>query len=168
MLPPGGRVLVALSGGGDSVALVYLLRSLEAETHLAVAGLAHFNHQLRGAAADDDERFCREIAAGLSLPIEVGRADVREIARRERRSIEDAARRVRYAFLHEAAERLNAAAIAVGHSRDDQAETFLLRLLRGVGVRRPGRDPSDRGEGDPAADRAVPCRAPRSTPPTIV
>src|SRR5688572_11861734 len=135
MLPPGGRVVVAVSGGPDSVALVHILRELESQGHLVVAGLAHFNHQLRGEASDADEQFCRELAASLTLPIQSGRADVRGIARREKRSIEDAARRLRYAFLLDAAAALQADAVAVGHSREDQAETFLLRLLRGSGTR---------------------------------
>ena len=135
MLPPGGRVLIALSGGPDSVALVHLLRELEATGELGLAGLAHLNHQLRGEAADADEAFCRTMASDLSLPIEVERADVREIARASGRSIEDAARHLRYQFLEAARIVLKADAIAVGHSRDDQAETFLLRLLRGAGTR---------------------------------
>ena len=131
----GGRVLVALSGGPDSVALVHVLLDLQGEGELAVAGLAHFNHQLRGAEADADEAFCREMSAALGLPIDVGRADVRGIARNAARSIEDMARECRYAFFEEAAGRVNAGAIAVGHSLDDQAETFLLRLVRGSGSR---------------------------------
>jgi tRNA(Ile)-lysidine synthase len=131
----GGRVVVALSGGPDSVALVHLLLELQAAGELSVAGLAHFNHQLRGADADGDEAFCRTMAAALGLPIEVGRGDVRALARDQRRSVEDAARAARYAFLQDAADRLGADAIAVGHSADDQAETFLLRLIRGAGPR---------------------------------
>lgn len=135
MLPAGGRVAVALSGGPDSVALLYVLRELEARGDVVVAGAAHFNHQLRGSASDDDEAFCRELAARLGLALDVGSADVRADARAHKRSIEDAARRLRYQFLAEAAVRLRADAVAVGHSRDDQAETFLLRLLRGSGTR---------------------------------
>ena len=135
MFPRGARVLVAFSGGPDSVALLHILRALENRHELVVAGLGHFNHQLRGADADADEAFCRRAAAAAGLPIEVGRADVLRIAREQRRSTEDAARSLRYAFLHEAAVRLDAAAIALGHSLDDQAETFLLRLFRGAGAR---------------------------------
>jgi tRNA(Ile)-lysidine synthase len=135
MVAPGGRVLVALSGGPDSVALLHLLRELEARGELIVAGVAHLNHGLRGAAADADERFCRELAAELGLAAEIGRENVGAIARAGHRSIEDAARAARYAFLEAAADRLKADAIAVGHSLDDQAETFLLRLLRGAGPR---------------------------------
>ena len=134
MLPPGGRVLVALSGGADSVALLHALLELQEQGALVVGGAGHFNHRLRGAAAED-ERFCRELADELGVHLEVGSADVRGLARAERRSIEDAARRARYTFLGAIADRLPADAIAVGHSRDDQAETFLLRLLRGAGPR---------------------------------
>ncbi|MDQ3420424.1 MAG: tRNA lysidine(34) synthetase TilS [Acidobacteriota bacterium] len=135
MLPAGGRVAVALSGGPDSVALLHLLRALETRGELVVAGTAHFNHQLRGAASDGDQAFCRKLALDLGVPLEVGSGDVRATARIEKRSVEDAARRMRYAFLSRAARTLKADAIAVGHSRDDQAETFLLRLLRGSGTR---------------------------------
>ena len=135
LIEPGGRVVVALSGGPDSVALVYLLRELQDGGHVSLAGVAHFNHQLRGPEADADEAFCRSLADELSLPIECGTADVRFAARQQRRSIEDAARTLRYRFLEQAADRLGADRIAIGHSRDDQAETFLLRLLRGSGPR---------------------------------
>src|SRR5688572_5786712 len=135
LFPRGANVLVALSGGPDSVALLHILRTLEQRAELFVAGVAHLNHRLRGEDADADEQFCRELAAELGLTIEVDRADIASVARESGRSIEDAARSVRYAFLDEAAERLGAAVIAVGHSQDDQAETFLLRLLRGAGAR---------------------------------
>ena len=135
MVPRGASVLVALSGGGDSVALLLLLRSLEEQEHLVVAGAAHLNHQLRGGDSDADERFCRDLAAGLGVPFISERIDVAAIARSEKRSVEDAARRARYAFFDRAADALGAELIATGHTRDDQAETFLLRLLRGAGAR---------------------------------
>jgi tRNA(Ile)-lysidine synthase len=135
LIARGGRVAIALSGGPDSVALVHILRELERDGELVVAGVAHLNHRLRGIAADEDEQFCRALATALRLPIEVERIDVRALAREQGRSVEDAARVARYAFLERAADRLGADAIAVGHSRDDQAETFLLRLIRGAGPR---------------------------------
>jgi tRNA(Ile)-lysidine synthase len=133
MLPCGARVLVALSGGPDSVALLHILRTLEERGELVVAGAAHFNHQLRGAEADADEIFCRDLAAATGVPFITGRADVAARARESGRSLEDAARQARYEFLNGAADSAGADAIAVGHSLDDQAETFLLRLIRGAG-----------------------------------
>jgi tRNA(Ile)-lysidine synthase len=132
---PGARVLVALSGGGDSVALLVLMRSLHASGDLVLAGAAHLNHQLRGADSDDDEGFCRAVCARLAVPFIAAREDVAEVARRDKRSLEDAARRTRYGFLTMAADDLGADVIATGHTRDDQAETFLLRILRGAGTR---------------------------------
>ena len=131
---PETRVVVALSGGSDSVALAHVVRGLAAAGELAAAGLAHFNHQLR-EAADDDERFCVRLAESFGWPIYTEREDVRARARRERRSIEDAARTARHAFFARAREHFGADAVALGHTRDDQAETFLLRLLRGAGPR---------------------------------
>ena len=135
LIPKRGRVTVALSGGPDSVALVHILRELATDGTFDLVGLAHFNHQLRGAAADEDEKFCREFAATLSLPIDVESTDVRVLARRYRTSIESAARQARYAFLERVAVRNRVERVAVGHTRDDQAETFILRLLRGAGTR---------------------------------
>jgi tRNA(Ile)-lysidine synthase len=126
-------VLVALSGGPDSVALLHVLRTLERRGELTVAAAAHFNHQLRGAEADEDEAFCRGVAAAEGVPFLAGRADVAALARESGRSLEDAARQARYAWLEAAAGEAGADAIAVGHSQDDQAETFLLRLIRGAG-----------------------------------
>ena len=120
---------MGLSGGSDSVALTFILRELS----IPIAGLAHFNHRLRPTAARD-EQFCRELATRLNLPIVVGDLDVREYAATERLGIEEAARRARYAFLHRSAADLEADRIAVGHTRDDQAETFLLKLIRGAGL----------------------------------
>ena len=126
---------MAVSGGPDSVALVHVLGELAAAGEITVAAIAHFNHQLRGADADDDEAFCRQLAQARGLAFDAGRADVRALAAAEGRSIEDAARVARYAFLEGAVDRAQADAVAVGHTLDDQAETFLLRLVRGSGLR---------------------------------
>lgn len=134
LLGPETRVVVGLSGGSDSVALAYLLSSLDASGELRLIGLSHFNHQLRPSAADE-ERFCGDIAARMGLPLISGEVDVRALATREGRSLEDAARTARHAFLEQARLGLQADVIALGHTRDDQAETFLLRLLRGAGAK---------------------------------
>jgi tRNA(Ile)-lysidine synthase len=133
LCPPGTRLLVALSGGSDSVALTFILRELAPNGGFSVAGLAHFNHRLR-PTADRDEQFCRELALRIDVPLAVGGTDVREYAAAERLGIEEAARRARYAFLHRSAADIGADRIAVGHTRDDQAETFLLKLMRGAGL----------------------------------
>ena len=132
LVPPGGRVAAALSGGADSVALTLLLRELAEQAGFVLAGVVHLNHQLR-AAADADEQFCRELAASLALPIDVERVDVGQAARRARISLEDAGHRARYAFFGRAAARLRAERVATGHHQDDQAETCLMRLVRGAG-----------------------------------
>jgi tRNA(Ile)-lysidine synthase len=135
LLCAGARVIVALSGGADSVALLFVLRELTAAGVLALAGAAHLHHGLRGEEADADEAFCGALSMRLGLPFVSERADVAGFARAQKRSTEDAARTMRYAFLERAADALDADAIAVAHTRDDQAETFLLRLLRGAGTR---------------------------------
>lgn len=131
--PPGARVVAAVSGGGDSVALVHLLRELEAGGHLVLAGLAHLNHRLR-AEADDDEAFCRALAASAGVPCDVAHVDVAAAAAAVRASVEVAGRDARYAFFEQVRIARAAHAVAVAHTRDDQAETVLLRLLRGAGT----------------------------------
>ena len=134
LIPPGGRVLAAVSGGGDSVALLHLLAELAERNMVALAGVAHFNHRLRPPASDEDERFCRDLATRFGLPFVVESADVAKMARSERISVEHAGHRVRHAFFGRAAGRLGACRVALGHTLDDQAETYLLRLLRGAGA----------------------------------
>lgn len=134
-LPRGARVVVALSGGADSVALSWLLAELAERGTLELAGIAHLNHQLRGADADDDELFCGAIAARMRVPFRSVRVDVAAAALARGESIEAAARHARYTWLAEIARELAATHIATGHTLDDQAETVLLRLLRGAGSR---------------------------------
>jgi tRNA(Ile)-lysidine synthase len=128
----GTRVAVALSGGSDSVALAHLIRELEGSGELRAAGLIHFNHRLRDTA-ERDEQFSTRLAESFGWPMVVEREDVALRARRERRSIEDAARTARYQGFDRARVMLGADVVALGHTRDDQAETFLLRLIRGAG-----------------------------------
>jgi len=115
------------------VALTLLLRELSEHGGFSLVALAHINHQLR-PDADRDERFCREFATGISVPIHVDAVDVRSYAASQRLSIEDAARRLRYESLRRCAVEIRADRVAVGHTRDDQAETFLLKLIRGAGM----------------------------------
>jgi len=129
----GDHVLVALSGGPDSVALTQALLELAPE-HGFTLRLAHLNHQLRDGA-DSDEAFCRQWADEIGLPIDTDRTDVAQQARAAKLSIEQQARNSRYRFLGEIARKWGCRQVAIGHNRDDQAETFLLRLLRGAGAR---------------------------------
>ncbi len=133
MVHPGDRVLVGLSGGADSVALTELLVELKPRFGISLV-LAHLNHGLR-AEASEDEAFCHSLSERLSLPFVSGRVDVFERARKNKRSIEAEGRNARYEFLEAQAAHFGAQRIAVGHTLDDQAETFLLRLLRGSGSR---------------------------------
>ena len=133
LLPPGSRVLVGLSGGSDSVALTHLLRDLSEHGAFTVVAAAHLNHGLRASAARD-EMFCRELTTRLRVPLIAETAAVRDYAAAESLSIEDAARRLRYGFLDRAAASVGATRIAVAHTQDDQAETFLLKLMRGAGL----------------------------------
>jgi tRNA(Ile)-lysidine synthase len=128
----GEKLLVALSGGPDSVALLDALVLLARPLGLRLVA-AHLDHGLRAGAADD-AAFCVSLCQGLGVPIRTGRADVRARAQRDHGGLEQAARRERYAFLRRVCEDESAAAIAVAHTRDDQAETLLLRLLRGAGA----------------------------------
>jgi tRNA(Ile)-lysidine synthase len=133
LLPPGSTVLVGLSGGSDSVALTLLLVDLARHGDFRVTGLAHLNHQIR-PEAPRDEAFCRDFAARLGLPFFVETIDVPGYAAAQRLSVEDAARRLRYDFLSRVAGQAGATVVAVGHTQDDQAETFLLKLARGAGL----------------------------------
>jgi len=125
-------LVVGLSGGADSVALLDALASLRRRRGFRVVA-AHLDHRLRPGSADD-AAFCAELCRALDVPLRVGRADVRARAARERGGLEQAARRERYAFLRRVRDEEAAFAIAVAHTRDDQAETLLLRLLRGAGA----------------------------------
>ena len=128
------RVVAAVSGGSDSTALAHILHELGAEGSGRLVGLAHFNHQLRESAADD-ERCAAAIAEAIGVPPFVECENVAARARRERRSIEDAGRTARHAFYDRARRHFSADTVALGHTRDDQAETVLLRLIRGAGPR---------------------------------
>lgn len=132
LLERGDRVLAAVSGGPDSVALLDLLCLLRRNLHLAVA-VAHLNHCLRGGESDADQRFVRLLARSRGLPFYTKRSDVYRRARGERSSVETAARNARKEFLEAVALRHGFGKIATGHTLSDQAETVLMHLVRGGG-----------------------------------
>ncbi|MFI5397212.1 MAG: tRNA lysidine(34) synthetase TilS [Candidatus Binatia bacterium] len=128
MLVPGDRVLVAVSGGPDSVALLGALVTLAEEFRISLCA-AHLNHGLRGAESVRDQACAEEVAERLGVPCVVGVAD----ALHRGSNVEARARQQRYAFLSRAAGEQRCTKIATGHTMDDQAETMLMRLLRGTG-----------------------------------
>ena len=150
MLPEGCTVLCAVSGGADSICLLHRLNGLRMVRHFTLIA-AHYNHHLRGAESDRDEAFVRRFVAErcgeqkvitpegerLLPPVEmiVGGGDVAAQAKERRAGLEETARAMRYDFLNETADRIGADFIATAHTADDNAETLLLHLLRGSGLR---------------------------------
>ncbi len=129
----GARVVVGVSGGADSVALLRGLHALAPTTRLELHA-AHLNHGLRPGSAEEDAEWTCELCRRLEIPIVVEQADVRGRARAERWNIEEAARIVRYEFFERKARALGATHVAVAHTADDRAETVLHHLLRGTGL----------------------------------
>jgi tRNA(Ile)-lysidine synthase len=133
MIEPGDKVLVALSGGPDSTALFHLLLALKDELSFSLF-VAHLNHQLRGKEAEEDALFVRRLASEKGIPFKMAKVDVGRAALEQGLSLEEAARVVRYNFLFSLKKKLKMDKIAVGHTKNDQAETFLMRLIRGSGL----------------------------------
>lgn len=131
MLEKGDRVVVGVSGGPDSIYLLEMLNLVKDDLGLQLI-VAHVNHGIRGEAADADEEFVKKKAEKLSLQYEVIRVNMNEYAKEHKMSSEDAGRLLRYGFFHKLAG--DNGKIAVAHNRDDQAETLLMRVIRGTGV----------------------------------
>ena len=129
---PNQKILVAVSGGRDSMVLLRVLHGLAGGYGWKLC-VAHYNHELRGPQSDADERFVRRTAKRLSIPFVAGRADVQAFARKQKVSVEMAARSLRHDFLARSARRRHIPTIALGHHADDKVELFFLRLLRGAG-----------------------------------
>ncbi len=133
LLDSGDHVLVAVSGGADSMALLLCLHEISPRLNLTLT-VAHLNHGIRGREAEEDEDFVRRSSAALGRPFVSESADLASFASRMRKNLEEAAREARYEFLERAALHAGANRIATGHNLDDQAETILMRLLRGSGL----------------------------------
>ncbi len=129
LIQPGDTVICAVSGGGDSIALLHCLHSLEQELDIQVQA-AHFNHRLRGQSSDEEESFVRSFCAERNIPLHVAGGDVAAYAKEHHLGIEEAARLCRYGFFEGLGHK-----IATAHHADDNLETVLLHLLRGSGLR---------------------------------
>lgn len=134
LITAGERVSVAVSGGADSVALLRVLMELRGELGV-VLSVAHFNHRIRGAEADADEQFVRHLAEQFDLEFCPGSGDAPAFAGERGMSLEAAARELRHAWFAQLVSEDRAEKIATAHTRDDQAETVLMRVLRGAGTR---------------------------------
>lgn len=145
----GEKLVVAVSGGPDSVCLLHILWKLQKELDIELH-VAHLNHQLRGAESDADAAYVADLAQRLGVPATVESHDVRAYQSQHRLSLEEAAREVRYSFLAQTAAEIGAARVAVGHTADDHVETIIMHLLRGSGTRglRGLRPVSRRQSGD--------------------
>lgn len=133
LIQTGDKVLVALSGGADSVVLLDVLISLKEEFHIPLYA-AHFHHGIRGAEADRDEDFVRELCEKRQMPLYCEKADVPAIAARLGESVELCGRNLRYRFFEKVARQLGGAKIATAHHSSDNAETVLWNLTRGTGI----------------------------------
>lgn len=129
----GEHIIVALSGGADSVCLLHVLLALR-ETYQLKLSAVHINHRLRGEEADRDEAFVRELCKQQGIPCFCKCFDVAEYARSEKMGTEEAGRKLRYACFEEYRRKLHADSVATAHHRDDNIETFFLHLLRGAGL----------------------------------
>ncbi|MCX5906677.1 MAG: tRNA lysidine(34) synthetase TilS, partial [Deltaproteobacteria bacterium] len=133
MLQPGDRVVIGVSGGADSMTLLHILWELRSEYHLSLV-VAHLDHGLRPEAAED-RSFVKKAASGLGVPFFSRKVDVGARCKEEHLNLQEAAREARYQFLAEIARDQKASRIALGHTADDQAESIIMRFLRGSGSR---------------------------------
>ena len=135
LIKPHDSIIVAVSGGPDSVALIKILDSINSSKNLRLSlFIAHLNHQLRGKSSEEDAQFVQNLSEDLSLPFLLKSVDIQKIADQTKRSIEETARRERYKFFMESAQKHNTSAVAIGHTADDNTETILHRILRGTGT----------------------------------
>jgi len=133
MTVPGDKVLVALSGGADSVCLLSVMHSLKERLGIEVYA-AHLNHMIRGEEAERDEQFAKKLCEFLGVRCFVKHTDVPEIAEKEGLSVEEAGRKARYDFFGELKEKEKITKIATAHNKNDRAETVFMRIMRGTGI----------------------------------
>ena len=138
------KVLIALSGGPDSVCLFHLLIKYRKRFRIEL-GAVHLNHKLRGFEADNDEKFCKDLCDKFNVPIIIIRKNVQAISKKEKLSLEEAGREVRYSEFAKIARINNYTKIATAHTSDDNAETVFLNLIKGTGIKGLAGIPYERG-----------------------
>lgn len=133
MFDKGDRVIVAVSGGPDSIALVHILHSLKEELQIKIS-VAHVNHCLRGKEANEDEDYVKRFCENYKIEFRSKRVDINKLSKLKNMSSESAGREARYGFFENLREETNANKIAIAHNANDQAETILMRIIRGTGI----------------------------------
>lgn len=134
LITAGEKIVVAVSGGPDSVCLLSVLHSLRKKLGIKLH-IAHLNHRLRGAESDADAEYVAGLARRLKIPATIESADVKAFRKERRMTLEEAAREIRYCFLATTARKVGAEKAAAGHTSNDQIETVLMHLIRGSGIR---------------------------------
>ncbi len=134
LLSSGDKVLVALSGGPDSIFLLHFLNKFKKKFKVEI-GAVHINHKLRGRDSERDEFFCKAVCDELSIPFYLLRKDIKSFAKKTKTSLEVAGRKIRYEFFEKISKSNNYDKIVTAHNADDNAETVLLNLIKGTGVK---------------------------------
>lgn len=133
MLSKGDKVIIGLSGGPDSTALIHILSTLRDLYNIDLFAV-HINHMIRGKEAVRDEEYAKSLAESFSIPFYLKRVDVLKVAKEMKMSTEEAGRIIRYNFFDEIAKKVNANKVALAHNMNDQAETMIMRFIRGSGI----------------------------------
>jgi len=144
LIEEGDNILLGASGGIDSTVLLFVLFEITGQIPFKL-GLAHVNHALRGEESERDEDFVKDLARRFSLPFHAKKVNVKEFASASGLSLQHAGRELRYAFFNDIAKTYNYNKIAIAHTLDDQVETFLLRIIKGTGIRGLSSIPIRRG-----------------------
>ncbi len=133
LIEKNSKVIIALSGGPDSIFAFYFLNQFKKKYRLEILA-AHINHNLRGSESDKDQKFCEKLCKDFDIPLFVKSVDVKSFAKKQKISIEEAARNIRYNFFDEVLESQNADLLITAHNSDDNSETILLNLIKGTGL----------------------------------
>lgn len=133
LIEEGNNIVIGLSGGPDSIALLYVLLEIQEDIDFNIY-IAHINHGIRGKDALEDEKFVEDLCEDLALPYYCKKANMNQYAKEKGISSEEAGREIRYGFFREILSKIGGGKIAVAHNKDDQAETLIMRFFRGTGI----------------------------------